>query len=223
MLKACTLVKRMPGMEVETFQKYWLGKHADIVRKLPLVKRYVQSHPLLGGYRKGELIYDGLAEIWVDNTEALRSMAKSDAYKAVTEDEANFIDAKNTSLLLTEEHVIKDGKIPKDGIKSIGLVTRKNGMSAQDFQTYWNNVHGPLANEISVVRRYVQSHTKLAGYNREPKPSWDGIGITWFDSVDKMKTSIGTPEYESTLADGANFTETTSQNLMLTREHFIIE
>ena len=90
------------------------------------------------------MIYDGLAEIWVDNTEALRSMAKSDAYKAVTEDETNFIDPKNTSLLLTEEHVIKDGKIPKDGIKSIGLVTRKNGMSAQDFQTYWKNVHGPI-------------------------------------------------------------------------------
>ena len=223
MLKACTLVKRMPGMEVETFQKYWLGKHADIVRELPLVKRYVQSHPLLGGYRKGELIYDGLAEIWVDDTDALRSMARSDAYKVVTEDEANFIDADNTSLLLTEEHVIKDGKTPGDGIKSIGLVTRKNGMSVQDFQAYWKNVHGPIAKKISVVRRYVQSHTKVAGYNREPKPSWDGIGITWFDSVDEMRKSVGTPQYDSTLADGAKFTEINSQNLMLTREHCIIE
>ncbi|MEE2694393.1 MAG: EthD domain-containing protein [Pseudomonadota bacterium] len=223
MLKACTLVKRRSGMEVETFQKYWLGKHADIVRKLPLIKRYVQSHPLLGGYRKGKLIYDGLAEIWVDNTDALRSMAKSDAYRAVTEDEANFIDASNTSLLLTEEHVIKDGKTPKDGIKSIGLVTRKIGMNVHDFHSYWKDIHGPIANEISIVRRYVQSHTKLAGYNRQPSPSWDGIGITWFSSVDEMRTSVGTPEYEATLADGANFTETASQHLMLTKEHFIIE
>jgi hypothetical protein len=69
-------------------------------------------------------------------------------------------------------------------------------MSAQDSQTTGRSSTGPLAKEISVVRRYVQSHTKLAGYNREPKPSWDGIGITWFDSVDKMRTSIGTPEYE---------------------------
>ena len=143
MLKACTLIKRKSGMAVDAFQAYWLGAHSDIVKKLPFVKQYVQSHPLLGGYRKQDLIYDGLAEIWVDDTEALRALAYTEAYQAVREDEEQFIDPQATALLLTEEHVIKNGTIPKNGVKSIELVTRKNGMDAQNFQDYWKNIHGP--------------------------------------------------------------------------------
>ena len=210
MLKACTLIKRKPGMAVDAFQGYWLGAHSDIVKKLPFVKQYVQSHPLLGGYRKQDLIYDGLAEIWVDDTEALRALAYTEAYQAVREDEEQFIDPQATALLLTEEHVIE-------------LVTRKNGMDAQNFQDYWKNIHGPIASQMPTVQRYVQSHTKLAGYKRTPQPKWDGIAITWFDSVDKMREGVGTPEFESTRADGINFADTTSQHLLITKEHFIIE
>ena len=223
MLKACTLIKRKPGMAVDAFQGYWLGAHSDIVKKLPFVKQYVQSHPLLGGYRKQDLIYDGLAEIWVDDTEALRALAYTEAYQAVREDEEKFIDPQGTTLLLTEEHVIKDGIIPKNGVKSIELVTRKNGTDAQSFQDYWKNIHGPIASQMPTVQRYVQSHTKLAGYKRTPQPKWDGIAITWFDSVDQMREGVGTPEFEDTLADGINFADTTSQHLLITKEHFIIE
>ena len=38
------------------------------------------------------------------------------------------------------------------------------GVSIDAFQTYWRNVHGPLAALIPTVRRYVQSHTRRAAY-----------------------------------------------------------
>ena len=98
-------------MDVDAFQTYWRETHPDLVARLPFIKRYVQSHPLRGGYRKKELIYDGLAEIWVDDSDALRAMAKTDAYAAVLRDETRFIDRSRTTLILTEEHIIKDGKI----------------------------------------------------------------------------------------------------------------
>ena len=223
MLKACTLIKRKPGMDVEAFQTYWLGTHASIVKQLPFVKRYVQSHPLPGGYRKTDLIYDGLAEVWIDDTNALRSMASTDSYRAVTKDEEKFINTPNTVLLLTEEHVIKDGEISKNGVKSIEFVTRKNGMDVQEFQDYWKNIHGPIASQMSTVQKYVQSHTKLAGYKRSAKPKWDGIATTWFESVDQMRQGVRTPEYERTRADGINFVDTTMQHLLITKEHFIIK
>ena len=210
-------------MDVEAFQTYWLGTHASIVKQLPFVKRYVQSHPLPGGYRKTDLIYDGLAEVWIDDTNALRSMASTDSYRAVTKDEEKFINTPNTVLLLTEEHVIKDGEISKNGVKSIEFVTRKNGMDVQEFQDYWKNIHGPIANQMSTVQRYVQSHTKLAGYKRPPEPKWDGVATTWFESVDQMRKGVGTLEYQKTLADGINFADTTTQHLLITKEHFIIK
>jgi len=41
-------------MDVAAFQHYWLNEHAEIVCGLPGVRRYVQSHTLIAGYRKGE-------------------------------------------------------------------------------------------------------------------------------------------------------------------------
>jgi EthD domain len=43
-------------------------------------------------------------------------------------------------------------------IKSIGLLTRKEGLSHEDFVKHWLEVHAPLAHAVPGVRRYVQSH-----------------------------------------------------------------
>jgi len=46
--------ERKSGMSVEAFQGYWRGSHAEVVVKMPGIRRYVHSHTLLSGYRKGE-------------------------------------------------------------------------------------------------------------------------------------------------------------------------
>ncbi len=222
MLKACTLIHRKPGMSVEKFQTYWRTIHADIVAQLPNVRRYVQSHPLIQGYTKQNLIYDGLAEIWVDDTDVLRTMAATSAYKNVAADEANFIDQKRTKLILTQEHVIKYGLTPEGGVKNIELVVRKPGMDVESFQQYWCGVHGKLASNIPNIRRYVQSHTKLSGYTRDPQPNWDGIATTWFDSVDEMRAGAATEAYANTRADEVNFLKAGEPKFLITKEHTII-
>ena len=88
-IKAITCIKRKQGMEVDAFQSYWLRKHAEVVIKLPNISRYVQSHALIGGYRKGELPYDGIAEIWVESVDVFRAWAGSREYKALEQDEEN--------------------------------------------------------------------------------------------------------------------------------------
>jgi uncharacterized protein (TIGR02118 family) len=222
MLKACTLIRRKPGMSVEDFQAYWRTTHADVVKKMPQIRRYVQSHPLMGGYRKGELAYDGVAEVWVDDSAALREMAASAAYKAVEADEANFIDRPSMALILTDEHVIKDGPVPVDGVKNIEFVTHKPGMEIAAFQEYWRGVHGPLAAKIPSIKRYVQSHTRLAGYQRGTPPAWDGLAITWFDSVDAMRAGASSQAYRDTRADEPNFIDEGKLSFIITREHVIV-
>ncbi|MGH6689878.1 MAG: EthD domain-containing protein, partial [Gammaproteobacteria bacterium] len=58
MVKAVSFFKRRAGMDVEEFQAYWRTRHPEVVTKLSGVRRYVQLHTRLGGYRDGEPVYD---------------------------------------------------------------------------------------------------------------------------------------------------------------------
>ena len=69
-------------MSVEDFQAHWLGTHGPIVAAIPGVRRYVQSHVKLGGYRKGAPICDGVAELWVDDKDAVRAIAATPEFAA---------------------------------------------------------------------------------------------------------------------------------------------
>ena len=222
MVKIAAFFKRKPGMSIEDFQSYWRTTHADIVVKLPGIRRYVQSHTILSGYRKGEPIYDGMAELWFDNTDAMRAQAGTPEFVAVRADEPNFMDVASQGSIITEEHVIKDGPIPVDGVKNVEFVSHKPGMPIEDFQKHWREVHGPLGAAIPVVRRYVQSHTRLSIYQKGKTPLYDGVALTWFDSTQAMRTSATTPEYDRTREDEPNFIAAGKLPVIITKEHVIV-
>jgi uncharacterized protein (TIGR02118 family) len=221
MVKALSFFKRKAGMSVEAFQAYWRASHPEAVVRLPGVRRYVQSHTLLAGYRKGEPIYDGIAEIWFEDTGAMRALAGTAVYAAVEADEAKFIDRSTMGLIITEERVIKDGRAPAEGVKNVEFVTHRPGMSIEAFQRYWREIHGPLAALIPMIRRYVQSHTRLAAYERGRTPSYDGAALTWFDDTQAMRASAATPEYARVRADEVNFIAP-DPPFIITREHVIV-
>jgi len=91
-------------------------------------------------------------------------------------------------------------------IKSIGLLTRKEGLSHEDFVKHWLEVHAPLAHAVPGVRRYVQSHI-VAERTRPDIPSTDveidGIAELWYDDRDAMERANATPEAKRLHADGA--------------------
>ena len=57
-------------------------------------------------------------------------------------------------------------------IKSLSLLTRKAGMTHEQFVKHWLEVHGPLARKVPGLRRYVQSHI-LEERTRPDIPSTD--------------------------------------------------
>lgn len=94
-------------MSVEAFRRYWLEEHPKVVLRLPGIRRYVQDHPTLSAYDGGrEPPYDGVAEVWFDDWEALRASGRGPAWQAVAADEANFMDAASRRLLVVEERAI---------------------------------------------------------------------------------------------------------------------
>lgn len=222
MVKLVVYFKRRAGMEVEPFQEYWRTRHAEVVRGLPGIRRYVQSHTLLAGYRRGEPAFDGIAEVWFDDVDAIRALDGTDALRAVQEDEARFIDRSTMRTLVTDERLIKDGDPPDGGVKNVEFVRRRPDLGVEEFQRYWRETHGPLASEIPVIVRYVQSHCRRGGYANGRQPPCDGVAITWFASTDAMRESARTDAYARTRADEANFIAPGELPFIITREHVVI-
>lgn len=222
MIKICEVAYRRPGMSVAAFQAHWLNTHGPIVARIPGIRRYVQCHPLPSGYGKGELICDGVAEIWVDDKAALRAMSATEEFAAAKRDEPNFIDGDRLVELLTTETVIKDGPRPDDGIKSISLLTFKSGMDPAAAQDHWRRNHGPIALGIANMRRYIQCPVRLGAYGKPLPPAFDGLAMAWFDSVADMRQSAQSEAYAQTKADEINFLEPGRIGTILTREHVVI-
>lgn len=222
MIKVIEIVKRKPQMGVEAFQDYWLDTHGPIVSKLPGLARYVQSHARLGGYRRGEPAFDGIAEVWFADKEALAAVGSTPELAAAREDEPNFIDTDQLIELVVDDHVIKDGPVPPDGIKNVELVRLSSRLGPEEGHRYWLEVHGPIAAGIPTMSRYVQSHVRMGAYARATPPPYDGAAITWWEDLEAMRASAASEEYAATRADEPNFLED-EPPVILTTEHVIVE
>jgi len=221
MLKVITLMKRRPGLSVEDFQSYWAERHAALLRQASGVRRYVQSHALRQGYRKGELLFDGISELWFDDEDAYATYKRSDAVETATRDLDTFADRSRLVEMPVDAHVIKDGMIPPNAVKNIEFVNRRPGMALDSFRAYWRNVHGPIAAKIPVLHRYEQNHLKRSAY-AAGDPPYDGLAITWFASTADMKRGTTTPEYQVTRADEPHFLPDGHLPILITREHIVL-
>ena len=107
MIKLVYCISRRPGMTLEEFSRYWREVHGPIGRRIPGLRRLVQSHPVPPPPDMPASAFDGLAELWFDDVAALEAARRSPEWRASSADEANFIDARRTALFLTKEHEVK--------------------------------------------------------------------------------------------------------------------
>lgn len=222
MIKAVTYLKRRPGMPVDEFQAYWRTRHPEVVKKLPGLRRYVQSHTLRAGYEKHQPAYDGIAEVWFDDTKSLRALRETAEMAAVQADEVKFIDRITMGLIITDDYVIKDSPTNQGMAKGIGFVKRRPGMSVEDFQRHWREIHGPLGVAVPGLRRYEQSHTRLAAYAQGREPKWDGVSLIWFDDSKALRAGLMSREFRAAQTDDPNFITPGPVPFIITTEHVIV-
>lgn len=93
-------------------------------------------------------------------------------------------------------------------IKRITLLTRKAGLTREQFTRHWLEVHAPLAHSVPGLARYVQSHI-LEEYKRADIPTTavevDGFAELWFADRAAMDRALASPEMAALHADGALF------------------
>ena len=93
-------------------------------------------------------------------------------------------------------------------IKIVGLLTRKEGITREEFVRHWFDIHGPLAHAVPGIRRYVQSHiigTRTRADIPETGIEVDGIAELWYDDLESFQRAAATPEMKALTDDGALF------------------
>ena len=203
------------------FQEHYRTRHAALVSRLPGVVRYTQSRTLLSGYRKREPLYDGVDEVWVENTNVLRSHVDTADLAAINANATEFIDLPSVRMIIVDDHLIKGGAVPERAVKNMEFVRHRADLSILDFQKHWREVHGPMASAISVVERYVQSHVRGSAYESGINPPYDGVAITWFRNMGDMRVSAESPEYRSIREDEPNFLSPGRLPFIITSEESI--
>ena len=183
MIRLTFVLRRKPEMSRAEFQEYWRNVHGPLVAKSSTalnVLRYVQVHTLddpindqLAEARGGmEEPYDGVAEVWWPNREALTSgLDNADgraAAKELVEDEARFIDLAHSPLWFNYEYPqvnpVPEEIVARESsplVKIFFCLRHPEHLSLEQAQLYWRTNHGPVIRGVAQgmgMQRYFQVH-----------------------------------------------------------------
>lgn len=119
-------------------------------------------------------------------------------------------------------------------IKMVYCLTRKEGLTRDQFQEYWRNQHAETVKaraDAIGMKRYVQSHTYDTPMNagvasvRGGLDAYDGIMEGWWDSEEQamsaLTTSQGVQAMAELLEDEKRFIDHSRSPIFLTRENIV--
>ena len=87
-------------------------------------------------------------------------------------------------------------------IKTVTLLIRRADLTPGEFHRHWQEKHAPLVWAMPGVRRYVQCRpVSIPG----KESRYDGIAEVWYDTLEGLQATIGSPECLALLADEKNF------------------
>ena len=177
MINAITIIKKKQGLTYEKFQNYWKDEHAEIVTRSPLVGTYVQSHPIYNDKLTFEDTIDGIAEIWFDDTNAMRSLAATKEYKDIQDDEKVFIDGSAVRLIIAEDIITIEGDVSDN--KLIIFMNKSSNFELTDFRKELAEMAYHYSKKN--LNRMKVSLPKIAGYKGDKSPAWDAILTFWLN------------------------------------------
>ena len=177
MINAITIIKKKQGLTYKKFQNYWKNEHAEIVTRSSLVGTYVQSHPIYNDKLIFEDTIDGIAEIWFDNTNAMRSLAATKEYKDIQDDEKVFIEGSAVRLIIAEDIITVEGDV--SDYKFIIFMNKSSNVELTDFRNDLVDTASQYSKKH--VNRMKVSLPKIAGYKGDKSPAWDAILTFWLD------------------------------------------
>jgi uncharacterized protein (TIGR02118 family) len=84
-------------------------------------------------------------------------------------------------------------------LKFIVTVYKRQDFSRAEFVRYFREVHGPLAEKLPGLRRYVQNF--VADDPRRKHPGWEAVIELYFDDYAAMETAWASPAGQAATED----------------------
>ena len=106
-------------------------------------------------------------------------------------------------------------------LKFVVVLYKRSDFSVEQFLKYYREVHGPLAERLPGLRKYVQNYV-VADPKRRP-PGWHIIAELYFDDRETMEQSWASPEGIAATADLEAFADLTRTTWSVVEEAVIIE
>ncbi len=105
-------------------------------------------------------------------------------------------------------------------IKVILLLTRREGMSVEDFQRYAREHHVPLLRQLPGLTRLVVNYAQ-PDHTGSPPP-YDAIAEDWFESGQAMASAFQSAAGESVQRDASNFLDMTKFQMIVVQEDEVV-
>lgn len=96
MTKLIVFLTKRDDLTNDEFRRYWRDVHGPLGAKMPGVRKYIQNHATADGAP-----FDGVAEMWFDDTAAMQAAFASPESAAAAVDAPNF--TAKTQLMIVEE------------------------------------------------------------------------------------------------------------------------
>jgi len=106
MVKLIYCFRRRAGMTGSEFDAYWRQVHGPIGARIPGLRRLVQSRAIDIAADSRRADFDGVAELWFDDVDALLRARDSEEWRLAALDEPNFLDPSSTAYLVSEERTV---------------------------------------------------------------------------------------------------------------------
>ena len=90
-------------------------------------------------------------------------------------------------------------------LKFIVVLYKLPPLSERDFAEYLRKVHGPMAEKIPGLRKYIQNYP--ARDAKRKHPGWNAVVELYFDDWNAMEAAWRSPEGAAATADLANFAD----------------
>ncbi len=106
-------------------------------------------------------------------------------------------------------------------IKVVYCITKKDGLSDEEFFHHWKNVHGPIGARIPGLRKLIQSHRLTIPGDLRPA-DYDGVAELWFEDVAALLAARQSPQWKASSEDEINFIDRKKVAYFVSREHEIL-
>lgn len=209
MYRTMTFLKRRLDLDRVAFFDWWLNHHAPLVVKVPDLKRYTISLVAV----PQDDTFDGIAELWFDDAEAMAQGFAGEAGKIARADGAAH--TSRLERLHVDEHPFVDtGTLPR--FKLVAALKRRPDLDRAAFKTWWLEQHAPLVVAFPELARY-QVNLVPAG---EAEGFADGVAEVCFNDLKTLIRIISSPQVTNVQQDSV--VHSAVINRLLVQEHPIV-